>query len=74
VLGIGLVFLFAGSFIPPILPIFPWSLSGFSLQLAQGAEAAGAIATTAFLPLLATALWTVLFIGVALSRFQREEF
>jgi ABC-2 type transport system permease protein len=74
VLGIGMVFLFAGSFIPSILPIFPWPLSGLSLRLALGTEAAGAIPTTAFLPLLATIVWTMLFIVVALWRFEREEF
>jgi len=78
VLGIGLGFLFAGIFLPSIFPIgmviFPWSLPGLSMMLALGADAAGAISTTAIIPLLATIMWTVLFIVVALWRFERQEF
>ena len=43
-------------------------------MLALGADAAEAISMTAIIPLLATILWTVLFILVTLWRFERQEF
>jgi len=78
VVGLGLGFLFAGNFIPTVIPgttlIFPWPLSQLSLVLALGADASQPIPATAIVPVLATILWTGVFVTVALWRFRREEF
>jgi ABC-2 type transport system permease protein len=75
VTGIGLGFMFLGSLLSQILPswissLFPWLLQNL----------AGAIAVSRPLPagwqvpVIATALWIPIFIGIALWRFSREEF
>jgi ABC-2 type transport system permease protein len=78
VLGIALGFLFAGSFVPNILPqivpYLPWPLSQLALVLALGPDAPVALPQTAIVPVIATVLWTTIFIAVALWRFSREEF
>lgn len=78
VLGIALGFLFAGTFvpniIPQIMPYTPWPLSQVALALALGPDAPFALPPTAIVPVIAALLWAVLFVVVALWRFEREEF
>jgi len=73
VAGIGLGFLFGGQIVPNFAPewltlIFPWKLSELAPALG------GALPPVWPIPVIATAIWTVVFIGVALWRFGREEF
>jgi ABC-2 type transport system permease protein len=74
VAGGALGFLFAGmllpNFVPQVALVFPWQLADLAAGLALGT----ALPATWPIPVLATAGWTVLFIGVALWRFAREEF
>jgi ABC-2 type transport system permease protein len=75
VAGIGLGFLFGGQIVPNFAPewvtlIFPWPLANLAPALALGQEVPSAWP----IPVIATAVWTVVFIGVALWRFGREEF
>jgi ABC-2 type transport system permease protein len=75
VAGIGLGFLFSGQIVPNFAPewvtlIFPWKLSELAPALALG----GTVPPVWPIPVIATAVWTVVFIGVALWRFGREEF
>ena len=48
----------------------PWNLSRGAVELALGNE----LPTGWSIPVIATVFWTVLFLGVALWRFDREEF
>ena len=73
--GIALGCLFGGLVLPKFLPqtitlLTPWRLMNLAPALAQGE----ALPAEAMLPLIATALWAVLFVAVALWRFGREEF
>ena len=73
--AIGLGFLFGGQIFPNFLPawatmIFPWKLSELAPALALGQP----LPPGWLIPVIATAIWTVAFIGVALWRFEREEF
>jgi ABC-2 type transport system permease protein len=73
--GVAMGVLFAG-FVPPnMVPQFltmslPWMLKNGSVALALGSP----LPQGWFIPVIATVLWTVLFLGVALWRFGREEF
>ena len=73
--AIGLGFLFGGQIFPNFLPplvtlLFPWKLSELApaLVLAQPLPAGWPI------PIIATAIWIIVFIAIALWRFGREEF
>jgi ABC-2 type transport system permease protein len=75
VAGIGLGFMFSGSFLPMVLPSSLSSLFPWSLQNLAGAMAAGKSLPDGWqVPVIATAIWIPIFIGVALWRFRREEF
>lgn len=78
VLGIPLGFMFAGSLIPNFLPkvaaFFPWTLGQIALALAPGSGSTTPLPATAFIPVVATLLWSMLFIVIALWRFRKEEF
>jgi ABC-2 type transport system permease protein len=73
--AIGLGFLFGGQIFPSFLPvwatlIFPWKLSELAPALALGQP----LPPGWPIPLIATAIWTVVFVVIALWRFGREEF
>jgi len=73
--AIGLGFLFSGQIFPGFLPqwvtlIFPWKLSELAAALALGQP----LPPGWPIPLIATAIWTVVFVVIALWRFGREEF
>ena len=73
--AIGLGFLFGGQIFPNFLPpwatmIFPWKLSELAPALALGQT----LPPGWLIPMIATAVWTVVFVGIALWRFGREEF
>ena len=73
--AIGLGFLFGGQIFPRFLPvwatlIFPWKLSELAPALALGQP----LPPGWPIPLIATAIWTVVFVVIALWRFGREEF
>lgn len=73
--GLALGALFAGSLLinlvpPAVLLALPWSLSASAAGLVLGTE----LPASWPVPVLATALWTVLLLGVALWRFGCEEF
>mgnify|MGYP000918236450 CR=1 FL=1 len=61
---------------PWLMAVMPWALTmtmseaqpAMALTLAQGQP------VTDWLPAIATALWTVVFVGVAVWRFEREDF
>ncbi len=78
VLGIPLGFMFVGSLIPNFLPklaaFFPWTLGQIALALAPGSSSSTPLPATAFIPVVATLLWSLLFIVLALWRFRKEEF
>jgi ABC-2 type transport system permease protein len=73
--GIAMGVLFAGFLLPNVLPqaavlAFPWMLKDLAVGLVLGST----LPAVWPLPLVATALWITLFLGVALWRFGREEF
>jgi ABC-2 type transport system permease protein len=73
--AIGLGFLFGGQIFPNFLPgwvtlIFPWKLSELAPALALGQP----LPPGWPIPVIATAIWTVVFVAIALWRFGREEF
>jgi len=73
--AIGLGFLFGGQIFPNFLPewvilIFPWKLS----ELAPALALEQPLPMGWPIPIIATAVWTVVFIAIALWRFGREEF
>ena len=73
--AIGLGFLFGGQIFPNFLPgwvtlIFPWKLSELAPALALGQP----LPPGWPIPIIATAVWTVVFIVIALWSFGREEF
>jgi ABC-2 type transport system permease protein len=75
VAAIGLGFLFGGQIFPNFLPgwatlIFPWKLS----ELAPALALEQPLPTGWPTPVIATVVWTVVFIAIALWRFGREEF
>lgn len=75
VTGIGLGFMFSGSFLSLILPTWITSLFPWPLQDLAGAMAIGGTLPPGWqVPVIATALWIPVFIGIALWRFRREEF
>jgi hypothetical protein len=67
--------LFAG-FLPPnlmpqaIMLALPWTFGKSAVGLVLGS----ALPPVWIIPVIATAIWIVLFVGVALWRFGREEF
>jgi ABC-2 type transport system permease protein len=73
--AIGLGFLFGGQIFPNFLPqwvtlIFPWKLS----ELAPALALEQPLPLGWPIPVIATAVWTIVFIALALWRFGREEF
>lgn len=75
VAGIGMGFIFSGSFLPLVLPswissLFPWSLQ----NLASAVATSKPLPEGWQVPVIATAIWIPIFIGIALWRFSREEF
>jgi ABC-2 type transport system permease protein len=78
VIGIPIGILFSAMFIMGYVGqaayLMPWLIipSGSDLGLATEVMTGQALSTTT--PILATIVWIVVFVGVALWRFQREEF
>lgn len=74
VMGIAFGILFGGSIIPSLLPqsnlVTPWPIP----QIAGGLAAGTSLPPSAWYPALATLVWIILFIWVALRRFQQEDF
>jgi ABC-2 type transport system permease protein len=75
VTGIALGFLLSGLILPNFLPesvtlIFPWLL----MDVAAGFALGDALPVVWPLPVIATVLWTLIFIALAVWRFRREEF
>jgi ABC-2 type transport system permease protein len=75
VTGIGVALVVGGLILPNFLPewvmsVMPWGLSRASLGLTTGQTLPPQMVTA----LIVTAVWTVLFMVVALWRFGREEF
>lgn len=74
VIGIAFAILFGGSIIPGMLPqsnlVTPWPLP----QIAAGLVAGTPLPATALYPVLASVIWVVLFIWIALRRFDQEDF
>jgi ABC-2 type transport system permease protein len=73
--GIAMGMLFAGFLLPNVLPeaavlAFPWMLKDLAVGLVLGS----ALPAVWPIPIVATIVWTALFLGVALWRFGREEF
>ena len=73
--AIGLGFLFGGQIFPNFLPewatlIFPWKLA----ELASGLALEQQVPPIWPIPVIATAIWTIVFVVVSLWRFEREEF
>ena len=73
--GISLGFLFGGLILPNILPewimlIFPWPFA----ELARALVAGKSIPSVWPIPVIATMIWTILFVMIAQWRFEREEF
>ena len=73
--GIAMGVLFAG-FLPPnlvpqaVMLTLPWTLKNSAVGLVLASE----LPAVWIIPVIATALWSVVFVGVALWRFGREEF
>lgn len=77
VAGVSLGFLFSGSIVSQLLPwtalVTPWGLSNAAVLLVIG-PAAGVPSTPSLtLPVLATALASVLFAAIAVKRFERDD-
>ena len=73
VLGLPLALVLAGPLLPafkPLLMVTPWSLGNIGMALAMGVP----LPAELIVPLAATAGWIVIFIAVALWRFDRYEF
>jgi ABC-2 type transport system permease protein len=73
--GIAMGVLFVGFLPPNLIPqvamlALPWTLKESAVGLVLGSE----LPTVWIIPVIATVLWTALFLGVALWRFGREEF
>jgi ABC-2 type transport system permease protein len=73
--GIAMGVLFAGFLPPNLVPqaamlALPWTLGKSGVGLVLGSQ----LPAVWFIPVIATALWTMVFVGVALWRFGREEF
>jgi ABC-2 type transport system permease protein len=73
--SIGLGFLFGGLLLPNVLPewtmlFFPWPFA----ELARALVAGKMLPAFWPIPVMATMSWTILFLIVALCRFEREEF
>jgi ABC-2 type transport system permease protein len=73
--GIAMGVLFAGFLPPNLVPqtamlALPWTLRNSAVGLVLGSE----LPTVWFIPVIATALWIAIFVGVALWRFGHEEF
>jgi ABC-2 type transport system permease protein len=73
--AIGLGFLFGGQIFPNFLPplvtlLFPWKLS----ELAPAFVLGQPLPTGWPIPIIATAIWIIVFVAIALWRFGREEF
>jgi ABC-2 type transport system permease protein len=81
VIGIPLLLLLGHQMILGILPELSYYLP-YGLMLAPAGPGSGPIATslalgepvTTITPLIATIIWTVIFLGVAVWRFEKEEF
>ena len=75
VTGIGLGFLFGGMLLIEFMPqwlvlIFPWPLKDVATGLVMGQT----LPSIWPIPVIATFVWILIFIGVSLWRFNREEF
>lgn len=75
VAGISLGFMFAGSLLLNVLPsgaamLFPWSLQQIAGMMGMGQSLPAGWQA----PVIATALWIPVFLGIAFWRFGREEF
>jgi len=55
--------------IPSVTPLLPWALHPIAANIAME----GTMAPDAWMPILLTALWTLLCLLLALWRFEREE-
>ena len=75
VAGIGLGFMFLGSFLSQILPswissLFPWTLQ----NLASAMAISKPLPAGWQIPIIATVIWIPIFIAISLWRFSRDEF
>jgi ABC-2 type transport system permease protein len=73
--GVAMGVLFAGFLPPNLVPqavqmVLPWTLKNSAVGLALGS----ALPPVWIIPVVATVLWTALFLALALWRFGREEF
>lgn len=75
ILGIGLASVMGGTlvggFLQPLLYVTPWMLGKFAAIVADSQPVPAGMLWP---PLAATALWSVIFILVALTKFERTEF
>jgi ABC-type transport system involved in multi-copper enzyme maturation permease subunit len=75
ILGIGLASVMggtlAGGFLQPLLYVTPWMLGKFAAIVADSQPVPPAML---WAPLAATTVWSVIFILVALAKFERTEF
>lgn len=67
VLGGGMI----GGFIKPLLTITPWMLPKVATLTASGQTLPPEVG---IIPIVATALWSVVFVAVAIMRFEKTEF
>ena len=75
VAGISLGFLLSGSLLTMVLPSWISMLTPWSLQeLANAVAVGGPLPGGWQIPVIITAIWIPIFIGIALWRFGREEF
>lgn len=72
--GTAIGFMFAGMIVPNVIKglpkVFPWMLPNFAAGITLGQ----ALPPWASWPVIATVLWIVVFVAVAIWRFGREEF
>ena len=77
-IGIPLILIFSYMLIPSIpawlISIMPWNLLDNLTQPALALAVVQGQPIQSFTPIIATVLWCISFIGIAIWRFQREEF
>ena len=77
-IGIPLVLIFSSMLIPNIpawlISIMPWNLLDNLTQPALALAVVQGQPIQSFTPIIATVIWCISFIGIAIWRFQREEF
>lgn len=79
VLGLPLLVLFAAQFVPALVPpmsqVMPWIIAmPTEHESALAAQAMLGQPLSMILPVAAAIIWSVIFVGLAIRRFEREEF